>query len=404
MKMKTDDLKKEFIRIYGRSENAMRVFFAPGRVNLIGEHTDYNGGYVFPAALTMTSTVIVRRRSDRKMLLRATTIDDAIEADMDRLADYRTIRWGNYQLGVADELQKAGVVLSGCEMLFDIDIPIASGLSSSAAIEVSTAIALICECLLTYESGVKPETKDLDMMKVAELCQKAENNFVGVKCGILDQFASSHGRSGNAILLNCNTMKYQYIPFSTEEYKIVISNTNVKRSLAVTKYNERRAECEAGLRILQTALPEKTCLGEVTASEFDKYKNLIADATIRKRVRHVVTEDDRVRKSAKALKKGDILTFGKLMSESHRSLKNEYEVTGDELDVMTSEAMRIPGTAGSRMTGAGFGGCAVSIVKSSAVELFIDEVGKKYYERIGLRADFYISDIGDGAGEMKGDA
>lgn len=397
--MDINDLKKEFLRFYGSSDSNIRIFFAPGRVNLIGEHTDYNGGYVFPVALTMGSTVAVRRRNDTKINLRATSIEGAVEADLDKIETYKKIQWGNYQLGVANEFLNARVKLSGCDMLFDIDMPIALGLSSSAAIEVSTAIALLCEC-----SVERPEAVELDMMKVAEICQKAENNYIGVKCGILDQFASSHGKKGNAIFLNCNTMKYIYVPFETDEYKLVISSTNVKRSLAATKYNERHAECDKGFEILKATLPDKSCLGEITVAEFEKYKALIEDETIRKRVKHVVTENDRVKKSVTALKKGDIDTFGRLMNESHKSLKNDYEVTGDELDVITYEASKIPGTVGSRMTGAGFGGCVISIVKKNSIDLFIDEVGKKYYERIGQNADFYISDIGSGAGEIKEEA
>jgi galactokinase len=394
--MTINELKEQFIARYGGDLTGIRIFSAPGRVNLIGEHTDYNGGFVFPAALTLRSAVAVRKRNDGIINMGATTISSQVRAEVSRIGEYRKIGWGSYQLGVADELIKKGLEITGGDLFFDIDIPIASGLSSSAAIEISSAFAFICEC---SSNGTDPES--IDRLEIARLCQKAENEYVGVNCGILDQFASIMGKKDNAIFLNCGTMEYRYVPLKIDGYKLVIANTNVKRSLAVTKYNERRSECEQGFEILLKSLPEKKNLGEVTLQEFELFKDTIPNETIRKRVKHVVTEDNRVKASVLALESGDLATFGKLMVESHRSLQSDYEVTGEELDSLVDEALKISGVIGSRMTGAGFGGCTVNIVSSTRVDEFIEKVGKKYYERMGGNADFYVSDIGDGARELK---
>lgn len=390
------ELKKLFLDIYGGSEEGIRVFSSPGRVNLIGEHTDYNGGYVFPAALTLSSTVIARPRKDSLINLAVTDLDDRVSAPLDRLSDYKNIRWGNYQLGVADELQKAGYKLTGCDMLFHDTVPIGSGLSSSAAIEVVTAIALI-----TLGNEAFGISREIDMVEVAKISQIAEHNFIGVNCGIMDQFASAMGKKDHAILLDCRDLSYKYIPLELKGYKIVISNTKKKRSLAAVKYNERRSECEKGLEILKKVLPDITCLGDVSAEQFEQYKHTIEDEVIRKRVEHVIYEDDRVLKSAEALKNNEFEKFGKYMIESHNSLRDLYEVTGVELDTLVEEALKIDGVIGSRMTGAGFGGCTVSIVREDAVDSFIEKVGKAYQDKTGIKAEFYISEIGDGGREIK---
>lgn len=390
------ELKKLFLDIYGGSEEGIRVFSSPGRVNLIGEHTDYNGGYVFPAALTLSSTVIARPRKDSLINLAVTDLDDRVSAPLDRLSDYKNIRWGNYQLGVADELQKAGYKLTGCDMLFHDTVPIGSGLSSSAAIEVVTAIALI-----TLGNEAFGISREIDMVEVAKISQIAEHNFIGVNCGIMDQFASAMGKKDHAILLDCRDLSYKYIPLELKGYKIVISNTKKKRSLAAVKYNERRSECEKGLEILKKVLPDITCLGDVSAEQFEQYKHTIEDEVVRKRVEHVIYEDDRVLKSAEALKNNEFEKFGKYMIESHNSLRDLYEVTGVELDTLVEEALKIDGVIGSRMTGAGFGGCTVSIVREDAVDSFIEKVGKAYQDKTGIKAEFYISEIGDGGREIK---
>ncbi|MBZ4646331.1 MAG: galactokinase [Petroclostridium sp.] len=394
--MEIKDLKKRFVEIYGGAEEDLRVFASPGRVNLIGEHTDYNGGYVFPAALTMKTTIIARPRKDREIHLAATDLECRVKASLDQLEQYKKLEWGNYQLGVADELQKAGYQLTGCELLYDDTVPHGGGLSSSAAIEVATALTLV-----TLGNEANGINKEVDMVEMAKIGQKAENNYVGVNCGIMDQFASAMGKANHAIFLDCKDLSYKLVPLNLKGYKIVISNTNKKRSLAHSKYNERRSECERGLEILKNVLPEASCLGEISYEQFKQYKHLIEDEVVRKRVEHVISEDDRVLKSVEALNKDDIAEFGKLMIASHNSLRDLYEVTGVELDTLVEEALKIEGVIGSRMTGAGFGGCTVSIVKEEAVEKFIEQVGKNYFERVGLQASFYVSEVGDGGKEIK---
>ncbi len=390
-----ENLIEKFIGYFGGDKAGIRVFTSPGRVNLIGEHTDYNGGFVFPAALTLATTLVARPRSDRKINLIATDLEIMVNGDLDNLQAFRDIKWGNYQLGVADELQKAGYPITGCDLLYDDRVPLGSGLSSSAAIEVATAVALVSLGDKEYR-----KTKTVDLIKMALISQTAEHNYIGVKCGIMDQFASAMGKKDMAIFLDCRDLAYEWVPLKLDGHAIVIANTNKKRSLGEGKYNERRAECEAGLEILKKALPQATCLRDVSAAEFEQHKGLIKDGTILKRVEHVVMEDDRVLLSVKALKEGELVAFGQLMNQSHDSLRDLYEVTGKELDTLVEEARKIPGVLGSRMTGAGFGGCTVSIVKNEAVDTFIEKVGAAYKEKIGYGASFYVSDIGDGAREL----
>lgn len=391
-----NELKKQFVEIFGGTEDGLRVFTSPGRVNLIGEHTDYNGGFVFPAALTMQNTIIVRKRNDNIIRLKATSLDMLVEAEIDKLDSYRDLEWGNYQLGVAYMLQKAGYDIVGCDMLHCGTVPFGSGLSSSAAIEVSTAL-----CFATFSNEKNGIDKEIDMIEMAKIGQKAENEYCGVNCGIMDQFASAMGKKDNAIFLKCDDLTYEYAPIELSGKKIVISNTKKKHSLGASKYNERRAECERGFEILSKAMPEKKCLGEISVAEFEEHKHLIDDEVILRRVKHVITEDERVLKSVKALKSGDIEEFGRLMNESGNSLRYDYEVTGNELDVMVEEARKINGVVGSRMTGGGFGGCTVSIVNDENVDEFIKNVGENYEKRTGIKPEFYISEIGDGGREVK---
>ena len=394
--MTINDLREKFMEIYNGNADGLRVFSSPGRVNLIGEHTDYNGGYVFPAALSLNSTVLARPRGDRKVRLIATDLGILVEADLDELEKYKSIKWGNYQLGVADELQKAGYKLDGCDLLYHDTVPLGAGLSSSAAIEVATAIALVS--LLDVEFG---KSKTIDMVEMALISQRAENKYVGVNCGIMDQFASAMGRKDHAIFLNCKNLDYKHVPLNLKGYKIVIANTNKKRGLGESKYNERRSQCETGFELLKPALPEATCLGDISFDQFEQNKHLIKDDIIRKRVEHVIAEDDRVLKSIEALQDDKIELFGKYMTASHDSLRDLYEVTGFELDTLVEEALRIEGTVGSRMTGAGFGGCTVSIVRDDAVDTFINDVGINYSRKTSLKADFYISIASDGGREVK---
>uniref|UniRef100_A0A7C5Z9M1 Galactokinase n=1 Tax=Caldicellulosiruptor owensensis TaxID=55205 RepID=A0A7C5Z9M1_9FIRM len=388
--MKIEELLKIFKEVYGEGKEPIRCFFSSGRVNLIGEHTDYNGGYVFPAALNVGTTVLARKRNDNKICLYATDLKELIEADIDRIDEYKNIRWGNYQLGVVKELKEAGYEVGGVDMLFHDTVPHGAGLSSSAAIECATGIAVYS----LFNS------KPIDKVELSFICQRAENRFVGVNCGIMDQFASSLGKKDHAIFLNTRTMEYRYVPLKLGDYKIVISNTNKKRSLADSKYNERRSQCEKGLELLKKEL-NISCLGELDVETFEKYKDLIDDEIILKRVRHVVYEDDRVLKSIDVLQKGDLEGFGKLMIQSHISLRDDYEVTGLELDTLFDEALKVEGVIGSRMTGAGFGGCTVSIVHKDAIEEFVRKVGENYRAKTGLTADFYTFEIDDGAREIE---
>jgi len=390
-----DELKKKFCQIYGGSEQDLRIFSGPGRVNLIGEHIDYCGGYVFPAALSLDSTVIARVNNDNTLRLAATDLPNRVEVKLDNLESAKSLKWGNYQAGVAFVLQNAGYKLVGVDMLFHDTVPLGSGLSSSAAIELATAITLVTLANEAY--GI---TKPIDMVEMAVLGQKTENEFCGVSCGIMDQFASAMGKKDHAILLDCGTLKYQYFPLKLDGYKIVLGNTMKKRSLGESKYNERVSECAEGLRILKQYLPNKKNLCDITCSEFEQYKSKIEDETIRKRVTHVICENDRVLKAVEALKRNDLAELGRLLVEANDSIRDLYEVTGIELDTMTAEAMKVTGVVGARMTGAGFGGCTVNIVPEDKVDLFIEQVGKNYKEQTGLSAQFYVSEIGDGAREI----
>lgn len=385
-------LKNEFIRLYGEGDG-LRCFAAPGRVNLIGEHTDYNGGYVFPAAISAASTVVVRKRADRIVRLKATDLDDVVELSLDSLAEYKTLSYGNYQAGVLYEMAKDGYTLTGADMLYEDGVPHGGGLSSSAAIEVVTA------CIFSVFSG-EAGGKTASKTELALIGQRAENHYVGVNCGIMDQFASANGQHNMAMFLKCDTLECELVPCELGSCKLVLSNTNKKHKLGESKYNERRAECEEGFRLLHEVMPEKTCLGEITPNEFEAHKAVLDNPIIQKRVAHVIYEDDRVLKSVAALKKGDIKTFGEYLNASHASLKNLYEVTGRELDTLAEAAQKVPGVLGSRMTGAGFGGCTVSLVESDAIDRFIETVGPAYRAAIGYDASFYIFDIGDGAREL----
>lgn len=388
--MNLQELKTEFLKRFSGSEEGIRFFTSPGRVNLIGEHTDYNGGFVFPAALSMGTVIVARPRNDGKFCMQATDLDIEVEGDIATIGDYKTLEWGNYQFGIADELMKAGYDVVGADMLYYDTIPHGGGLSSSAAIEVATAIAMAM-------MGGKTEVDNIEMAKIGQI---AEHNYIGVNCGIMDQFASAMGKKNHAIFLNCKNLDYKLVPLALDGMKIVISNTNKKRSLATSKYNERRSECEKGLELLKTVLPNITCLGDVSFAEFEANKNVIEDEIVRKRVEHVISEDDRVLQSVEALNKGDMIKFGELMTASHASLRDNYEVTGEELDTLVAEALKIEGVLGSRMTGAGFGGCTVSIVRDEAVDTFIEKVGAGYTEKIGYAPSFYISEVSDGGREI----
>lgn len=394
--MTVNELKQEFIKLYGGDDSDIRVFHSPGRVNLIGEHTDYNGGFVFPASLSLGTTIALRKTGANVIRMKATDLPDMVELDIDKLDNYRSLWWGNYQAGVAVELKKEGYKIIGCDMLYDDTLPHGGGLSSSAAIEVATALALAT--LSNEENNI---TEKVDMTKMAFIGQAAEHNYCGVNCGIMDQFASAMGKKDHAIFLDCKNMKFELVPLVLDGCKLVITNTNKKHSLASSKYNERRSECDEGFEILKKALPDKTCIGEISVQEFNANKHIIENEVVRRRIEHVVNEDNRVLESIDALKNGDLKRFGALMNASHDSLRDLYEVTGIELDTLVEEARKVDGVLGSRMTGAGFGGSTVSIVKEEAVDRFREEVGKNYTEKIGYAPSFIVDDIGDGGCELK---
>ncbi|WP_394700956.1 galactokinase [uncultured Ilyobacter sp.] len=386
-----ENIRKKFMEVFGNSDVKPREFFAPGRVNLIGEHTDYNGGNVFPCALSFGTYAVARLRDDKKVKFYSGNFEKngIIQCDIDNLSYDEADNWANYPKGVIKIFKDHGFEIDrGFEILFLGEIPNGAGLSSSASIELATSVLL--KSLFDL---------NVDMLGMVKMSQEAENKFVGVNCGIMDQFAIGMGKKSKAVLLDCNTLNYEYAPVELGDASIVIANTNSKRKLVDSKYNERRTECERALSQLQKRLDVKS-LGEISIEEFEANKNLIENEIDRKRAKHAVYENQRTLMAFESLKSGDIKRFGELMNESHISLRDDYEVTGDALDILVELAWETEGTIGSRMTGAGFGGCTVSIVKNENIEEFIKNIGEKYKKKIGLRADFYIADIGDGAREL----
>ena len=381
-----EKLKEKFMERFGIEHG--KEFFSPGRVNLIGEHTDYNGGNVFPCAIDKGTFALVKKREDNKFRMYSENFEHlgVVEFYLEKLENEKEHDWANYPKGVIKMFLDGGYRIDrGFDVLFHGNIPNGAGLSSSASIEIATAIILKDLFQL-----------DIEMTEMIKLCQKAENLFIGVNSGIMDQFAVGMGKKDYAILLDCNTLKYEYVPVILKEEVIVISNTNKRRGLADSKYNERREECEKALSELQEKL-KINALGELTIEEFEENKNLIKDEVRRKRAKHAVYENQRTLKAQKELSDGNLSEFGKLMNQSHESLRDDYEVTGIELDTLVEIAWEQEGVIGSRMTGAGFGGCTVSIVRTDKVESFIKNVGEKYKEKIGYDADFYIVEVSEGA-------
>ena len=381
-----DLLLDKFAEVFGSKEGA-KVYFAPGRVNLIGEHTDYNGGYVFPAALTLGTYGVARKRADRKLRFYTMNYNrvDVVESSLDDLVPLSKTGWTGYPKGVMWAFRERGMSMDcGMDLLLKGTIPGSSGLSSSASVEILTGY------ILRDLYGFDVSNKEL-----ALLGQYSENNYNGVNCGIMDQFSIAMGRRNHAIFLNTSTLKYTYVSMELEDARIIIACSNKRRGLGDSKYNERRSECEKALEQLQRVINVKT-LGELTEEQFEKYQEAITDEICMKRARHAVYENQRTLKAMKALQHHNLEEFGKLMNESHISLRDDYEVTGRELDTLVEEAWKIEGVLGSRMTGAGFGGCTVSIVKKDCVNKFIKKVGKAYKKKIGYQADFYVVRLGNG--------
>lgn len=376
----------KFEELFG-SEGEIKTYFAPGRVNLIGEHTDYNGGHVFPCALTIGTYAVARKREDSNLRFYSINFEHLgiLESTIEELKYNPEEDWTNYPKSVIWAMKQEGFKIDkGFDIVYYGTIPNGSGLSSSASIEVLTGFVL--KDLFNL---------DVDMVKIALLGQKAENQYVGVNCGIMDQFVIANGKKDSAVFLDTATLKYEYAPIVLKDSKIVIMNTNKKRGLGESKYNERRAECEKALEELQVKLNIKT-LGDLTEQEFEENKDLIKDVNRQKRAKHAVYENQRTIKAVDALNEGNINLFGKLMIDSHNSLRDDYEVTGKELDTIVEESLKQDGVIGARMTGAGFGGCAVSIVKNDKIDEFIKNVGDSYKEKIGYSAAFYVVDVGDG--------
>ena len=380
-------LVKKFQELFGEGGD-IRFYFSPGRVNLIGEHTDYNGGHVFPCALTIGTYGVARKRGDRIIRLYSENFSKmgVIETSLDDLVYRENAGWTNYPKGIVWTFQEKGhPVETGFDMLMYGNIPNGSGLSSSASVEL--LMGIILKDLLGYEN--------LTMINLALMGQYGENNFNGMNCGIMDQFAIAMGKKDHAIFLDTQNLQYEYAPIRMDGYKIVIAASNKKRRLTDSKYNERRAECEKALKDIQS-VKMIHALGELTEEGFEQIKDAVKDPVCRKRAKHAVYENQRTIKAVKALRNNDLETFGKLMNASHVSLRDDYEVTGKELDTLVEAAWKQEGVVGSRMTGAGFGGCTVSIVKEEAVDAFIKNVGEIYEKEIGYGADFYVVEIGDG--------
>lgn len=387
MAVNVTELKEQFAELFGGG-GEIKAYFAPGRVNLIGEHTDYNGGHVFPCALTIGTYGIIRPRSDRKLRFYSVNFSEMgiVESSLDDLIPDDAAGWTNYPKGIMWTFEKRGYHLTaGADLLFYGDIPAGSGLSSSASLEVLTGL------MLRDTFGFR-----ISMVDLALIGQYSENNYNGMNCGIMDQFASAMGKKDCAIFLDTSNLNYEYAPVRLPDARIVITNSNVKHSLVSSAYNDRRNESEAALKALQTVTDIRT-LGDLTEAQFEQYKDAIKDPVCRKRAKHAVYENQRTIHAVEALKNNDIETFGRLINDSHVSLRDDYETSCEETDLLAELAWKVPGVLGSRITGGGFGGCTVSIVKKDCVDLFVETLSKAYKEKTGIQAEFYVVDIGDGA-------
>lgn len=385
--MNTDTLVSTFERVFGEGGD-IQTFFAPGRINLIGEHTDYNGGYVFPASISFGTYAVARKREDRALRFYSMNFEDlgVITSSLADLSYQKSDNWANYPKGMIDAFNTHGYTIdSGFDVLYFGNIPNGAGLSSSASIELATGV------LLETLFGLK-----IDRVEMVKLGQYVENSYIGVKSGIMDQFAIGMGKDKHAILLDCNTLEYEYAPVELGDYVIMIMNTNKCRELADSKYNERRSECESALADLQTELDIQS-LGDLSVDAFDQHRQLISGETKQKRARHAVYENARTKEAFTKLHEKDLVAFGQLLNDSHASLRDDYEVTGLELDTLQEAAVKQPGVLGARMTGAGFGGCAIALVEKAQVETFKTNVEAIYTDKIGYAPTFYEATIGDGA-------
>jgi galactokinase len=388
--MNIDELRNTFLNLYGNAKEEIFAFFAPGRVNLIGEHTDYNNGYVLPCAISFGTYLLARKNNGNTLRLRTSNFEYRADISLAELNEKHEEQWVNYPLGVIQQFNKRGKTIGGLDLYFSGNIPAGAGLSSSASIELVTAVALN----ELYDCG-------FDTLDLIDLSRQAEHEFIGVQCGIMDQFIVGKGRKNAALFLNCGTRQFVHVPFARGEYRLVIADTKKTRKLSDSKYNERVAECQNGLEIIQKTR-HISSLGELSLETFHEIEHIIEDPVIRKRVTHVVSENRRVLDAVKALTNNKFEEFGKLMNLSHDSLRNDYEVTGFELDTMVDVSRKQKGVLGSRMTGAGFGGCTVSLLENSEVESFLVRVKEDYEEKTGLIPEFYLPEIVGGAGKVPG--
>ena len=381
------DLPAEFLKTYGKTDNEIRVYASPARINIIGEHIDYNGGKVFPAAIDRYLYVAIRKRADSKIIYNDVRFPGTYEFDInDNFTFDKKNDYANYLNGILSQIKAQGYRLdSGFEILMVSNVPAGGGISSSSALECGFAYAVID----TF--GLK-----IDRVEIAKLGQMSEHNFMGVNCGIMDQFIIATGKKNTAEMLDCATLEYEYAPLELGDYRFVVMNTNKVRKLSDSKYNERRSQCEEALKILQDNGVDIKALCELTPAKWEEVKHFVSDEIIQKRAKHCVYENQRVLDAVLALKAGDLKKLGSLLNESHASLKNDYEVTGLELDTLAETSQKQPGCLGSRMTGAGFGGCAIALVHKDNVDGFIENVQKEYTSRVGYSAGFFVCSSGDG--------
>ena len=385
------ELPKDFVKIYGGTEDSVSVFSSPARINIIGEHIDYNGGMVFPAAINRYLYVAIRKRNDTKIIYNDARFPGTYEFDVNETFVYKKENdYANYLNGILSQLKEKGFSFPcGFEILMASNVPAGGGISSSSALECGFAYA-VSE---TFGFGI-------DRIEIAKFGQMSEHNFMNVNCGIMDQFIIAMGKKNTAVMLNCDTLEYQYAPLELGDYRFVVMNTNKQRKLADSKYNERRGQCEEALKILQDSGLKITALCQLTPDEWEKSKDAIKDEILLKRARHCIYENQRVKDAVKVLEEKNLSALGKLLNASHKSLKEDYEVTGIELDTLAEEAQKQNGCLGARMTGAGFGGCAIALVHKDSIDTFIENVQKAYTEKIGYAAGFFACESGDGVGRF----